>query len=67
METIGYILLAIVALCWLGAMIWGMISAFPYGLIGFVAIVGVGCLLVKVVADRLSNKEDDYYSKNVEK
>jgi hypothetical protein len=48
-------------------MIWGMISAFPYGLIGFVAIVGVGCLLVKVVADRLSNKEDDYYSKNVEK
>ena len=32
-----------------------------YGLIGVVA-VGV---FIKVLVDRLNNKEDDYYSKNV--
>lgn len=67
MENIGYILLAIVAVCWLIAMIAGMIVAFPVGIIGLVAIVGIGFLFAKVVKDRLANKEDDHYSKTVEK
>ena len=67
MENIGYFLLAIVALCWLGAVLFGMISAWPYGLIGLIGISGVGILLAKVIKERLSNKEDDHYSENVEK
>ncbi|MBU0517789.1 hypothetical protein KJ564_02480 [bacterium] len=67
MEKIGYILLGIVAVIWIFAMIAGMIVAFPFGLIGLIAIVGVGFLFIKVLADRLGNKEDDYYSKNVDK
>ena len=67
MEKIGYILLAIVAGCWVIAMIAGMIVAFPVGIIGFIAIIGIGLLFVKVVRERLANKEDDYYSKNIEK
>jgi len=67
MEKIGYILLAIVAVCWLIAMLVGMIAAFPFGIVGFLAIIGVGFLFAKVVKDRLSSKEDDHYSKNVEK
>ena len=67
MENIGYILLAIVTLCWLIAMIAGMIVAFPWGLIGLVAIIGFGFLFAKVIKDRLANKEDDHYSKTVEK
>lgn len=67
MEFIGYALLAIVALCWLIAMLVGMIAAFPFGLIGLVGILGIGFLLAKVVKDRLESKEDDYYSKNVDK
>jgi len=67
MEKIGYILLAIVAVCWLIAMLFGMIAAFPFGIVGLLAIIGVGFLFAKVVKDRLSSKEDDHYSKNVEK
>ena len=67
MEKIGYILLAIVAVIWIVAMIYGMISSFPVGIIGLIAIVGIGFLLAKVIKDRVANKEDDHYSKNVDK
>jgi hypothetical protein len=67
MENIGYVLLAIVAICWLIAILIGMVAAFPVGIIGLLAIGGIGFLFAKVVKDRLANKEDDYYSKNVEK
>ena len=67
MENIGYILLLIVVLCWLIAMLWGLIAAFPAGLIGLVAIAGIGFLFAKVIKDRLTNKEDDHYSKSVDK
>ena len=30
-------------------------------------VAGMGILLAKVVLDRLGNREDDYYSKNVER
>jgi len=66
MEYIGYAFLVIVALIWIIALFIGMIAAFPYGLIGLIAIVGVGFLFAKVIKDRLENKEDDHYSDNVE-
>ena len=37
MENIGYILLGIVAICWITAIIIGVIVAFPFGLIGLIA------------------------------
>ncbi len=67
MEKIGYVLLLIVVVCWLVAMLFGMIAAFPAGIIGLVAILGIGFLFAKVVKDRLSNKEDDHYTKSVDK
>ncbi len=67
MENIGYILLGIVAVCWIAAVIIGVVVAFPFGLIGLVAIIGIGFLFAKVVKDRIENKEDDHYTKNVKK
>ncbi len=67
MEYIGYILLGIVAIGWFIAILVGMVSSLPYGLLGFVPILGIGFLFAKVVKDRLANKEDDYYSKNIDK
>ena len=67
MEKIGYVLLAIVGICWLVAMVAGMVAIFPVGIIGLVAITGIGFLFAKVIKDRLNNKEDDYYAKTVEK
>ncbi len=67
MEKIAYILLGIVALFWLGAILYGMMEAWPFGIIGFIALTAFGLLFAKVVKDRLKNKEDDYYSENVDK
>jgi hypothetical protein len=67
MEKIGYILLLVVAIIWLLAMVLGMMAAYPFGIIGLIALVGIGLLFIRVVRDRLASKEDDYYSKNVER
>ena len=48
-------------------MLAGMIAAFPFGLFGLLLIAGIGILLVKVVKERMQNKEDDYYSSKVDK
>ena len=66
-EKVGYSCLAVVALCYLGAMMFGIIAAFPFGLIILIGLIGFGILLVKVIKERLGNREDDYYTKNVEK
>ncbi|MBK8434532.1 MAG: hypothetical protein IPL28_25990 [Chloroflexi bacterium] len=67
MEKIGYTLLGIATLGWFGLILWGLVAAFPAGLIGLIAIVGVGFLSIKVIGDRLDNKEDDHYHKTVQK
>ena len=66
-EKIGYTILGVVAACWLAAVLYGVIAALPYGLVGLAAITGIGVLFIKVIRDRLANKEDDYYSKNVDR
>jgi len=65
LEKIGFSLLAIVFALYVIVLLVGMVAAFPYGLIGLIAFIGVGLLFVQVVRDRLNNEEDDYYSKNV--
>ena len=42
-----------------------LIDVLPEGIVGLLAIAGFGLLLIKVIKDRLTNKEDNYYSKNV--
>ena len=66
-EKIGYVCLGIVALCYAVVMFAGMIAALPYGLLGLVAIVGIGALLIKVLKERRANAEDDHYSKTVDR
>ena len=65
MEKVGYFLLGIVFIIWLVGIIIGMIVAIPWGIIGLIAIIGIGFLFMQVISDRLSNKEDDYYDKHV--
>lgn len=66
MEYLGYALLAIVAIAWITVVIAGLIIAWPWGIIGLIGILGIGTLLLKVLQDRISNKEDDHYSDNVD-
>ena len=67
LERLGYFVLAIALIAWIYLLFKGLIQAFPEGIIGFIAIAGLGLLFIKVVKDRLRNKEDDYYDKNVKK
>ena len=69
MEKIGYALLGVAAVVWLGIVLYEStldLEFWPHGLLGMLAIIGFGFLLVKALSDRLSNKEDDHYSKNVD-
>ena len=66
-EKLGYTLLAIIAIIYLVAMLVGMIAVFPFGLLGLLLIAGIGVLLLKVIKERLRNKEDDYYYKEIDK
>jgi fatty acid desaturase len=67
MEKIAYALLVIAALSYVGLIAMGLLGGgLPLVLLlGFG--LGIGLLLIKVISDRLSNKEDDYYHRNVEK
>lgn len=67
LERFGYFFLVIALLAWIYLLVKGLIQAFPEGIIGFIVIAGIGLLFLKVVKDRLRNKEDDYYDKNVKK
>lgn len=67
LEKLGYVCLGVVALCYVVAMLVGMVVAFPFGIIGLIAIVGIGALLMKVIRERRASAEDDYYSKTVDK
>ncbi|MBD3272051.1 MAG: hypothetical protein GF384_05890 [Elusimicrobia bacterium] len=67
MEKIAYVLLGIVAVAYLIAMIVGMIIAFPYGIIGLIALLAVGLLVIKIFKERKNNPDDEYYSKNIDK
>lgn len=58
---------AIMAIVYGGLLIFGMVQTFPYGL-PVLVLVGVFVFIcVGVVMQRLNNKEDDYYEKNVDK
>ncbi len=66
MEKLAYIILGSVAIAWISAVIYGMVAAFPYGLIGLITIFAVGMLFVKILKERLESKEDDYYDKHID-
>lgn len=43
----------------------GLIAIGPAGIIGLVVLAFTGFLFLGVLQSRLSNKEDDYYEKNI--
>ena len=61
----GYVLLIAAFIGYMVLIITNLIDVLPEGIVGLLAIAGFGLLLIKVIKDRLTNKEDNYYSKNV--
>jgi hypothetical protein len=67
LEKIGYTFLVVALIVWIYLLIKSLVDLFPEGIIGLIAIAGIGFLFIKVLGDRIKNKEDDYYDKNVKK
>jgi hypothetical protein len=67
LEKVAYALLGFVSVLYVAVMVAGLVAAFPWGIVGLIAIVGIGLLLIKVIRERIHNAEDDYYSKNVDR
>lgn len=67
LEKIGYTFLIVALIVWIYLLIKSLVDIFPEGIIGLIAIAGIGFLFIKVLGDRIKNKEDDYYDKNVKK
>lgn len=65
MDKLAFGLFLLFVLIYIIALTTTLITAYPWGLIGLLPIVGFGILFMKVVQDRLNNEEDDYYSKNI--
>lgn len=64
MEKVGYIILLGIVIFWLGAIIYGLISIFPFGLIGLLLILAFGLLFAKVLKDKIkARKEEKKYEK----
>jgi len=66
LEKIAYTLLGFVSLLYVVVMVAGLVAAFPWGIVGLIAMVGIGLLLIKVIRERIRNSEDNCYSKNVD-
>ena len=67
LENMVLAVVVVFAVLWLVAAVTGLIATVPYGWIGLVPIALVVGLIAAVVYQRLTNKEDDYYEKNVDK
>lgn len=65
-QIVLYAVIAFFAI-WLLTAFTGLILAVPFGFLGLIPIALVLGLVVAVVVQRLNNKEDDYYEKNVDK
>ena len=67
MERVGLALLAVAAVAYIALLLEASLADARAGIM-VLAVLG-GCLLLfaQALKDRLGNKEDDYYSRNVEK
>jgi len=68
--TVAFWLLGATAVCgvliYIGALIFGMIAALPFGIFGLIPLAAIIILLFVVLRDQSTSKEDKYYSDNVD-
>ncbi|MCB1510934.1 MAG: hypothetical protein KDJ36_08515 [Hyphomicrobiaceae bacterium] len=67
LDRIALILIVAGGAVYCGILVLGMIALFPFGLIGLGIFAIFAAIFFTVVRQRLSNAEDDYYERNVDK
>ena len=66
MAKYAAILFSIFALAYLGFIVFGLVQLWPWGVIGLIVLANFVILFGLVLKNRIGNKEDDHYSKNVD-
>ncbi|HIL86794.1 MAG TPA: hypothetical protein EYG56_04080 [Candidatus Marinimicrobia bacterium] len=67
MEKLGYIFITVFYLLVSYITLQSIEQFYPEGLLALLIYSGLFILFVKVLKERLKNKEDDYYSKEINK
>jgi len=67
MEKLGYMLIGLFYLLGSYLTLEEIDQFYPEGLLVILIYSGLLVLFVKVLKDRLNNKDDDYYSKEIDK
>jgi len=66
MSRFAAVLFALVAMAYLGLLVAGLIALMPWGLAGLALLLLFLFLFLWVWKDRLENKEDDHYDRNID-
>ena len=67
MEKLGYFLITGFYVVLIVLTLQGIEEFYPEGLVLLLIYSGLFILFIKVLKERLGNKEDDYYSKEIHK
>ncbi len=66
LEIVGYASLGVLVLLLVATFFAGLSLSLPGMIVGVLALVGLGSLVLKVFRDRMGNAEDDHYSNTVD-
>lgn len=66
LDKLALIIVIAPVVVWCGIMLVGAIAIWPLGLPALIVFAVVGYFIYRVVRDRLSSAEDDYYEKNID-
>ena len=67
LDKLALICVVVPVVIWFFIAFIGALALFPYGFIALIALLVVGYFFYRVIKERIENKEDDYYEKNINK
>ncbi len=67
LDKLALICIVVPVVIWFFIAFIGALALFPYGLVVLIALLIVAYFFYRVIRERIENKEDDYYEKNINK
>jgi amino acid transporter len=65
LDKLALICVIVLTALWCGLLVASAVAALPFGLPVLIVLLVIGYFVYRVVRDRIENKEDDYYDKNI--
>ena len=65
LDKLALICIIVPVAIWFFIAFVGALALFPYGLLVLVVLLIIGYFFYRVIRERIENKEDDYYEKNI--